>query len=56
LNPVSYTNESNREKYNFIFEETNKALLLVGLEVTREGRIKTTTQAKTLDEVDRPCQ
>jgi uncharacterized protein (TIGR02391 family) len=53
LNPVSYTNESNREKYNFIFEETNKALLLVGLEVTREGRIKTTTQAKTLDEVDR---
>jgi len=53
LNPVNYTNESSREKYNFMFEETNKVLLFVGLEITREGRIKPAVQAKTLDEVDR---
>jgi CBS-domain-containing membrane protein len=27
----SYTSESNRDKYNFLLEETNKALLLAGL-------------------------
>ncbi|NLA25846.1 MAG: TIGR02391 family protein [Firmicutes bacterium] len=53
LNPVNYTNESSRGKYNFMFEETNKALLFVGLEITREGRIIPAVQAKTLDEVDR---
>lgn len=53
LNPVRYTNESNRGKYDYIFEETNKALLLVGLEVTKEGRIIKAVRAKTLDEVDR---
>lgn len=53
LNPVNYTNETSREKYNFMLEETNKALLFVGLEITREGRIKLAVQAKTLDEVDR---
>ncbi|HHY27927.1 MAG TPA: hypothetical protein GX523_14515, partial [Desulfitobacterium dehalogenans] len=42
-----------REKYNFILEETNKVLLLVGLEVTKEGRIIQVVQAKTLDEADR---
>jgi uncharacterized protein (TIGR02391 family) len=53
LNPVRYTSESNRENYDYIFEETNKALLLAGLEVTKEGRIIQVTRAKTLDEVDR---
>ncbi|NLT21200.1 MAG: TIGR02391 family protein [Syntrophomonadaceae bacterium] len=53
LNPVSYTSESNRDKYNFLLEETNKALLLAGLFISKEGRLNEVTQAKTLDEVDR---
>lgn len=53
LSPVSYTHESSREKYNFIFEKVNKALLFVGLEVAQDGHIKPTVPAKTLDEVDR---
>jgi len=53
LNPVSYTDESKREKYNFLFEETNKALLLAGLSVSKEGVLNEVVQAKTLDEVDR---
>jgi uncharacterized protein (TIGR02391 family) len=53
LNPISYTNESSRSKYTFLFEEINKVLMLVGLSVTKEGRLKQVVQAKTLDEVDR---
>ena len=53
MNPISYTNESSRDRYIFIFEEINKALLLIGLEVTKEGRVTQVVQAKTLDEVDR---
>ena len=53
LNPVSYTNEASRDKYNFLLEETNKVLLLVGLSMTKEGRLMEVVQAKTLDEVDR---
>ncbi len=53
LNPVSYTDEGDREKYKFIFEGVNKALLLVGLEITKEGLIIPAVPAKTLDEVDR---
>ena len=39
--------------YNFLFERTNKVLLLAGLKVTKEGKIIEVVQAKTLDEVDR---
>lgn len=53
LNPVAFTNEENRAKYEYLFEETNKALLLAGMEVTKEGKLIETVQAKTLDEVDR---
>lgn len=53
LSPVSYTNEASRDKYNFLLEETNKVLLLVGLSMTKEGRLTEVVQAKTLDEVDR---
>jgi uncharacterized protein (TIGR02391 family) len=53
LNPISYTNESSREKYNFLFEEINKVLLLVGLSVSKEGVLSEVIEAKTLDEVDR---
>lgn len=53
LNPVSYTSDSSRKKFNFLLEEINKVLLLVGLSVTNEGRLTEVVQAKTLDEVDR---
>ena len=37
LNPVVFTDEKNRNKYNYFLEEVNKALLLAGLEITKEG-------------------
>ena len=53
LNPVNYTNEKTRDKYNYLFEELNKVLLLLGVSVTKEGRLEKVVEAKTLDEVDR---
>lgn len=53
MEPVSYTNEKNREKYEFLFEELNKVLLLSGLSITKEGKLVPAEKAKTLDEVDR---
>ena len=53
LNPVAFTDEKNRSKYEFLLEGTNKALLLAGLEITKEGKLVEVVQAKTLDEVDR---
>lgn len=53
LNPVAFTSEENRAKYEYLFEGTNKALLLAGMEVTKEGKLVEVVQAKTLDEVDR---
>lgn len=53
LNPINYTNEEKRDKYNFLLEAINKALLLIGLTVNKEGRLIEVVQAKTLDEVDR---
>jgi uncharacterized protein (TIGR02391 family) len=53
LNPLGYIDESKREKYSFLFEETNKALLLAGLSVTKEGSLTEVIRATTLDEVDR---
>ena len=45
LNPVSYTNSASRDKYDFLFEEINKALLLIGLSVSKEGRLSEAVQA-----------
>lgn len=53
LNPVSYTSEESRQKYHFLFEETNKVLLLIGLNISNEGNLTEVAQAKTLEEVDR---
>lgn len=53
LNPVAFTDEKNRDKYNYLLEGVNKALLLAGLEITREGKLVEVVQAKTLEEVDR---
>ncbi|HZH72755.1 MAG TPA: TIGR02391 family protein [Mariniphaga sp.] len=53
LNPVSYTSEESRQKYHFLFEEINKVLLLIGLNISNEGKLTEVAQAKTLEEVDR---
>lgn len=53
LNPVAFTDERKRDQYNYLFEGVNKALLLAGLKITKEGKLVEAVQAKTLDEVDR---
>lgn len=53
LNPVAFTDEKSRDKYNYLLEGTNKVLLLAGLEITKEGKLIEVVRAKTLDEVDR---
>ncbi len=53
LNPVAFTDEKSRDKYNYLLERVNKALLLAGLEITKEGKLIEVVQAKPLDEVDR---
>ena len=53
LNPISHTGETKRDRYDYLFEEVNKVLLLTGLEVTKEGVLREAVKAKTLDEVDR---
>lgn len=53
LDPVSYTTSEKRDKYNHLFEETNKVLLLIGLEIQKDGKIKQAVKATSLDEVDR---
>lgn len=53
LNPVAFTDESSRDKYNYLLEGTNKVLFLAGLEITKEGKLIEVVQAKPLDEVDR---
>ena len=53
LNPVAFTSEESRGKYEYLLEGVNKALLLAGMEVTKEGDLVEVVQAKNLDEVDR---
>ena len=50
LNPVSFTDETKRSKYEFLLEGVNKALLMAGLEMSKEGKLVEVVQAKTLDE------
>lgn len=52
LNPASYTSADSRQKYMYLFEETNKILLFAGLSIDQSGRLVETTQAQTLSEVD----
>jgi uncharacterized protein (TIGR02391 family) len=44
--------DEKRGKYKFLFDGTNKVLLLIGLEVQENGKIRQVTKAETLDEVD----
>lgn len=52
LNPIEYTTEEKRGKYQWIFEELNKVLVLVGFQVQGSGELVTVTKASSLDEVD----
>lgn len=53
LNPISYTSTEKRDKYQWLYEEINKVLLLVGLQIQKDGKITNVPKAETLDEVDR---
>lgn len=53
LNPISYTQVASRSKYVWMLEEINKVLLLLGLEVKTDGKIRPVEKATTLDEVDK---
>ncbi|MBQ3409291.1 MAG: TIGR02391 family protein [Clostridia bacterium] len=53
MSPVNYTKISQREKYNYILEELNKVLLLIGCEINLSGKLVDTSKAETLNEVDR---
>lgn len=53
LDPVNFTPEEKREKYKFLFDGVNKVLLLNGLEIQENGKIRETVKAETLSEVDR---
>lgn len=53
MDPVSYTREKKRDKFDFLCEELNKVLLISGLSVTKEGKLTLAVKAKTLDKVDR---
>ncbi len=53
LNPISYTSTEKRDKYQWLYEETNKVLILVGLQIQKDGKATSVPKAETLDEVDR---
>lgn len=52
LNPALYTSIDSRKKYRYLFEGTNKVLLLAGLSIDQSGRLMEVSQAQTLTEVD----
>lgn len=52
LNPAAYTSADSRQKYRYLFEETNKVLLFAGLSIDQSGRLVAVSQAETLSEVD----
>ncbi len=53
LNPISYTGDSCRDQYDFLLNGVNKVLSLVGLTITKAGKIVVDEPVETLDEVDR---
>lgn len=52
LDPVCYTSSEKRIKYQYLLNETNKVLLLIGLEVGLDGKLREVVRAQTLTEVD----
>lgn len=53
LNPASFVSEKKRGIYETMLDGTNKVLMLIGLEIGRNGKIAEVTKANSLDEVDR---
>lgn len=53
LNPASFVSETKRGTYEIMLDGTNKVLMLIGLEVGRDGKIAEVVKASSLDEVDR---
>ena len=53
LDPVNFTQFERRDKYKYLFDEVNKVLMLIGLEILENGKIQETVKAETLDEVDK---
>lgn len=53
LNPINYTKEEKRSKYQWLLEELNKVLLLIGLQVGIDGKIAIVQKANNLNEVDK---
>lgn len=52
LNPALYTQADNRDKYEYITEETNKVLALAGLNIDPSGKLIVVSPAQSLSEVD----
>ena len=52
LNPALYTTIDSRQKYRYLFEETNKILLFAGLSIDQSGQLVEASQAQSLTEVD----
>ncbi|MBS5854348.1 MAG: hypothetical protein KIC56_03880 [Clostridium sp.] len=52
-NPVNYTKLEKRNQYEFILEELNKILLLLGCQINSSGKFIEIVKANSLDEVDR---
>lgn len=53
MNPINYTKLEKRGKYQFILEELNKILLLLGYEIDSSGKLTKIVKVNNLDEVDR---
>jgi len=53
MDPVGFVRQSKREQYQIMFEEINKVLLFIGLELGKDGKIRETVRAQSLEEVDR---
>lgn len=53
MNPVNYTKLEKRNQYEFILEELNKILLLLGCQINSSGKFIEIVKANSLDEVDR---
>ncbi len=52
LDPIRYTKVEDRKKYNWLFEELNKVILLVGMQVRNDGKLVVAQRASSLNEVD----
>lgn len=53
LDPVNFTSQGKRSKHQFLFCEVNKVLLLNGLELHENGKLKEVLKAETLEYVDK---